>query len=49
MVEWLRMGGYAVYVWSSFGLALAVIVANIVWPYAQLHRLRRALREDNPE
>lgn len=26
----LHMGGYAFYVWSSYGLALVVLVVNIV-------------------
>ena len=28
--EFFHMGGYAVYVWSSYGLALLLVVANIV-------------------
>lgn len=43
MAEWWLMGGYAAYVWSSFGLALVVLAANIIWPYLQLRRLRREL------
>ena len=30
MREFLEMGGYAGYVWSSFGLTLLVLVANVV-------------------
>ena len=28
----LHMGGYGAYVWSSYGLALLVLVLNIVLP-----------------
>lgn len=29
--EFFNMGGYAMYVWPSFGLALIVLTANVVW------------------
>jgi heme exporter protein D len=53
MKEFFAMGGYAVYVWPSFGLALIVLVANIVAPMQQRKRaltniarkLRRARKE----
>ena len=32
MSEWLKMGGYAAYVWSSFGLTVAVLLWNVVVP-----------------
>lgn len=28
----LHMGGYAVYVWSSYALALVVLVMNVIMP-----------------
>lgn len=49
MMEWLDMGGYGAYVYSSYGLALAVLAANIVWPYWRLRQLRRNLSRENPE
>jgi heme exporter protein D len=53
MSEFFAMGGYAVYVWPSFLLALIVLVANIVAPIQQRKRvlkdiarkLRRARKE----
>ena len=53
MSEFLAMGGYAIYVWPSFLLALVVLVANIVAPMQQRKRvlkdiarkLRRARKE----
>ncbi len=40
--EFLDMGGYAFYVWSSYGITLIVLVANVVGPL----RLRRKLLAD---
>ncbi|MET0069121.1 MAG: heme exporter protein CcmD [Candidatus Thiodiazotropha sp.] len=53
MSEFFAMGGYAVYVWPSFLLALIVLVANVVAPMRQRKRvltdiarkLRRARKE----
>jgi heme exporter protein D len=43
------MGGYAFYVWGSFGAALAVFAWNVVAPRLERARLQRALREaDRP-
>ena len=41
LAEFLTMGGYGVYVWSSYGLAAVVLIANIVIS-VQRHRLQRA-------
>jgi heme exporter protein D len=30
--EFLHMGGYAVYVWSSYGLSLLVLFLNYILP-----------------
>ncbi|MCO5099945.1 MAG: heme exporter protein CcmD [Burkholderiaceae bacterium] len=37
MIDWLRMGGYGFYVWSSYGMLAFAIVA-------ELHALRRRRR-----
>jgi heme exporter protein D len=42
MSDFLNMGGYAAYVWPSYGLTLGVIVLNIVWA----RRLLAKSRED---
>ncbi|MEW7972602.1 MAG: heme exporter protein CcmD [Candidatus Thiodiazotropha endolucinida] len=39
MSEFFAMGGYAVYVWPSFLLALIVLVANVVAPMQQRKRV----------
>lgn len=52
MREFLQMGGYAFYVWSSFGLTTVVLIAN--WwlakrRYAQAALLvrRRQIKQTN--
>jgi heme exporter protein D len=42
--EFLNMGGYAAYVWPSYGLTLAVVVLNIVWARRLLARSREEAR-----
>ncbi|NOZ36941.1 MAG: heme exporter protein CcmD [Gammaproteobacteria bacterium] len=32
MKEFLHMGGYAMYVWPSYGLALGILLWNIILP-----------------
>ena len=31
MMEFLRMGGEAAYVWSAYGITLAVVLFNVWW------------------
>ncbi|MEY3288939.1 MAG: heme exporter protein CcmD [Pseudomonadota bacterium] len=33
--EFFAMGGYALYVWTSYGLTLIVLLANIIIPVVQ--------------
>lgn len=40
--EFLHMGGYAAYVWSSYGLAFVVLVGNFL---AARRRRRKLIRE----
>jgi heme exporter protein D len=40
--EFLNMGGYAFYVWTSYAIAAVVLVANLIAPV----RLRRKLLLD---
>ncbi len=43
--QWLQMGGYASYVWSSVGLALGALVLNVVAARRRHEQaVRRALR-----
>ena len=47
------MGGYAFYVWTSYGLALIVLIVNVVMPrkreqeFLQMMQRRRKLADNN--
>jgi len=54
MREFLQMGGYAFYVWTSYAVAAVALIANIVVPLRQHRRLlariaRRARRRSAGE
>jgi heme exporter protein D len=40
MMEFFEMGGYAVYVWSAFGLTTLVLVANVIFARHLLKRTK---------
>jgi heme exporter protein D len=42
--EFLNMGGYAAFVWPSYGLTLVIIVLNIVWARRLLAKSREEAR-----
>jgi heme exporter protein D len=42
--EFITMGGYAAYVWSAYGIALIVMLANAIWPGRQQRRLVKEIR-----
>ncbi len=44
MHEFLHMGGYAAYVWSSYGIAALVLAANAIAPYVQLRAAKRRIK-----
>ena len=37
--EFFNMGGYAFYVWTSYGIALLVLLVNIIAPLRQRRKL----------
>jgi heme exporter protein D len=37
--EFLHMGGYAFYVWTCYGLALFVLLINVILPLRQRKKL----------
>ncbi|MEJ2346877.1 MAG: heme exporter protein CcmD [Gammaproteobacteria bacterium] len=41
--EFIHMGGYAFYVWTSYGLALVVLVANVIAPLLARKQVVRML------
>ena len=48
--EFFAMGGYAFYVWMSYGLTFLVILLNIVMPILHrkkvISRVKRAIRRE---
>ena len=42
--EWFAMGGYSIYVWSSYGLVGLVILSTIVSARFQSARTRKKLQ-----
>ena len=39
LTEFLHMGGYAFYVWTSYGIALIVLLVNLLLPIRQRRRI----------
>lgn len=39
LTEFLHMGGYAFYVWTSYGLALLVLIMNLWIPIRRRRKL----------
>ncbi len=37
--EFFHMGGYAFHVWTSYGIALLVLLANVVTPLRQRRKV----------
>ena len=48
--EFFDMGGYAFFVWTSYGLTFLVMVANIISPIIQrrkvIARIKRAIKRE---
>jgi heme exporter protein D len=53
LTEFLHMGGYAFYVWTSYGIALLILLANIIVPARQhrklLSEIARKMRRERRE
>lgn len=43
LAEFFAMGGYAFYVWTSYGITFAVLLVNILLPVLQRKTLLRSL------
>jgi heme exporter protein D len=41
MSEFFNMGGYAVFVWSSFGISFLVLALNVIFPILRRKQLLR--------
>lgn len=44
MSEFLNMGGYALYVWSSYGIAFALLLMGALKPLLEHKQILRDLR-----
>ncbi|VAX13598.1 hypothetical protein MNBD_GAMMA24-1624 [hydrothermal vent metagenome] len=53
MKEFFHMGGYALYVWPSYGLALGILLWNIILPMRRqkqhIASIKRRLRQTESE
>lgn len=51
--EFFDMGGYAFFVWTSYGVTFVVILANIISPSIQrkkiVSRIKRAIKREKIE
>ncbi len=46
LTEFFAMGGYGFYVWTSYGLTLVVLIANVVLPIMQRRQFfRQSLKQ----
>jgi heme exporter protein D len=43
--DFFAMGGYALYVWTSYGLALVALVLNLLVPLRRRDAVRRQLAD----
>ena len=41
--EFLNMGGYAIYVWSAYGITAVVLIGNAIVPLMRHRRQRESL------
>jgi heme exporter protein CcmD len=44
MTQFLHMGGYAAFVWPSYGVTLLVVVLNIWWARGLLSQAKKEAR-----
>jgi len=44
MNEFFNMGGYAIFVWSSFGISFLVLLLNVIFPLMHRKQLIRDVR-----
>ncbi len=43
MSDFLHMGGYAFFVWTSFGISFAILVYNAIQPLIRHKQLKREI------
>ena len=42
--DFFHMGGYALYVWTSYGIAFIILIINVIVPVVRKQRLLRELQ-----
>ncbi len=45
MKDFLEMGGYAMYVWSAYGISLVVLVLNVILPIYREKEMIKSLQK----
>lgn len=45
MTDWLQMGGYYAYVWSAYGIVIAVLLGNMFAVKRQKIKVRQRLKQ----
>ena len=45
MKEFLEMGGYAVYVWSSYGVVVTVMIGNVIAAKLQRKQILQQIKD----
>jgi heme exporter protein D len=43
--DFLRMGGYGLYVWGSFGVTALLMAVEVLWTRQQRRALRQEMRQ----
>ena len=49
MNEFLQMGGYAFYVWSSYGISLVILLINVYLPLQREKKIIQSISEKNKQ
>ncbi len=44
LVDYLNMGGYGFFIWSSYGFALLVIIFQLIWTKKQKRKALQQLK-----
>lgn len=41
MIEFMNMDGYGFYVWTSYAIAFAFLVINVLWPLSKRRKIAK--------
>lgn len=44
-MQWFGMGGYSVYIWSAYGVALFLLSANLIACFRQKKQVQKKLKQ----